>query len=182
MRVPALTARRLVAGAAAVVAALGITTAASAATSSHSHAASTTIPKCRESQLGVWLDVAQGNGAAGTIFYPLEFTNLSKTTCYMYGYPGVSAINLAGHQLGAAAGRDSEVKASVVNVAPGATVHSILGYTDVAVTPTCKPQAGYELKIFPPDQSYSTVASYDFSSCTTSKPVYLNVQVIQPGV
>ena len=37
--------------------------------------------------------VDQGNGAAGTIYYPLEFTNLSGRTCSLYGFPGVSVID-----------------------------------------------------------------------------------------
>jgi len=180
MKVPALTARRLLAGTAAVVAALGITTAASAATATH-HSAASTIPKCTAGDLGVWVAVGRGNGTAGSIYYPLEFTNLSKSTCYLDGYPGVSAINLAGHQLGAAAGRDTAVKPSVVNIAPGATAHSELQYITVQVSPSCKPQAAYELKVYPPDQTFATDGAYDFSSCTTATPVYLNVEAIQRG-
>jgi|SRR5579875_381621 len=180
MNVPARRARWTVAGAAAaIVAALGVTTAASASMSAHS--AASAIPQCRASQLGVWLASARGSGTAGSIYYPLEFTNLSTSTCYMYGYPGVSAINAAGTQLGAAAGRDSSVKPSVVNIGPGATAHSVLQYVTVQVTSGCKPQPGYELKVYPPDQEYSTVGAYDFPSCTTSAPVYLNVQVLQRG-
>jgi hypothetical protein len=41
--------------------------------------------------------------AAGSIYYHLEFTNLSGRACTLVGYPGVSAINLSGHQLGSAA-------------------------------------------------------------------------------
>src|SRR5579859_6407191 len=107
--VPTTAARRVVAIAAAAVAGLAISTAAYAATSSGAtssgNAATSVrvIPRCTASDLGVWLAVDQGNGAAGTIYYPLEFTNLSHHTCYLFGYPGVSALDRNGHQLGSPA-------------------------------------------------------------------------------
>src|SRR5271156_6250382 len=93
------TARRAGAVAAAAVAGLAISTAAYAATSSGTATPSGTatsaasVPRCSASDLGVWLAVDQGNGTAGTSYYPLEFTNLSHHTCYLYGYPGVSALS-----------------------------------------------------------------------------------------
>ena len=53
------------------------------------------IPKCATSGLVVWMDT-NGNGAAGTIYYELQFTNLSGQTCTLTGYPGVSAVKLNG--------------------------------------------------------------------------------------
>jgi len=99
---PITAARRVVAVAVAAVAGLAISTAAYAATSS-SGTPAIVIPKCTASDLGVWVAVDQGNGAAGTIYYPLEFTNLSHHTCYLFGYPGVSALDVNGRQLGSPA-------------------------------------------------------------------------------
>src|ERR1700736_3708798 len=63
------------------------------------------VPRCTTADLVVWLDT-QGNGAAGSSYYSLELTNLSGRRCTVSGYPGVTAVNLAGHQLGRAATRD----------------------------------------------------------------------------
>ena len=111
---PRITGRRVVAIAATVVAGLAISTAAYAATSSGTASTgAASIPRCTASDLGVWLAVGQGNGAAGTIYYPLEFTNLSHHTCYLYGYPGVSALGRNGNQLGSpAAGAACAARAS----------------------------------------------------------------------
>lgn len=39
---------------------------------------------------------------AGTIFYPLDFTNASSSACTMYGYPGVAFVSSpGGSQVGA---------------------------------------------------------------------------------
>lgn len=42
------------------------------------------------------LRIGQANGAAGTVFYPVEFTNTSSTACTMYGYPGVAFVTKPG--------------------------------------------------------------------------------------
>src|ERR1700689_5600890 len=102
MKLVPTTARRAVAIAAPAAAPLAISPAAYAATSSGTAStAPTLIPRCTASDLGVWLAVDQGNGAAGTIYYPLEFTNLSPPTCYLNGSPGVSALGRNGNRVGA---------------------------------------------------------------------------------
>src|SRR5271154_3150654 len=136
------TARRVVAVAAAAVAGLAISTAAYAAPSPGPAATSAAaISRCTAGDLGVWLALDQGNGAAGTIYYPLEFTNLSNHTCYLYGYPGVSALGRNGNRLGSPAGWGSLRGARIVNLAPGATAHTLLAYHDAVVTtePGCHP-------------------------------------------
>jgi hypothetical protein len=63
-----ISARRIAAAAAAAVAGLAISTAAYAATSSGTAStAAASIPKCTVFDLGAWVAVGQGNGAAGTI-------------------------------------------------------------------------------------------------------------------
>jgi Protein of unknown function (DUF4232) len=183
--VPATTARRVVAVAAAAVAGLAISTAAAASTSSGATSSGTAatsarvIPRCTASDLGVWLALDQGNGAAGTIFYPLEFTNLSQHTCYLFGYPGVSALDRNGHQLGSPADWGSLHGARIVNLAPGATAHTILGYHDVVVTtePGCNEvNSAVELRVYPPGQRSATDAAFSFPVCSHRGPIYMTVQ------
>ena len=72
------TARRVTAVvAAASVAGLIATTAAFAASSSGAalaadtgRASSAAVPACTAADLGVWVAVSQGNGAAGSVYYP----------------------------------------------------------------------------------------------------------------
>jgi len=178
------TGRRVVAVAAAAVAGLAISTAAYAATSSST--ASKPIPRCGASDLGVWLALDQGNGAAGTIYYPLEFTNLSQHTCYLDGYPGVSALDRNGRQLGSPADWGRRAGAHVVNLAPGATAHTVLGYHDVVVTtePSCgQVNSAVELRVYPPGQHRATDAAFAFPVCSHRGPVYMSIiKPIVPGV
>ena len=182
---PTTAARRIVAVAAAAVAGLAISTAAYAATSS-SGTPTAAIPQCTASDLGVWVAVNQGNGAAGTIYYPLEFTNLSGHTCYLFGYPGVSALDRNGNQLGSPAGWGSLAGARIVNLAPGATAHTLLAYHDVAVStePGCDPvNSAANLRVYPPDQRSATYAAFSFEACSHAGPIWMSIQEpIIPGV
>jgi hypothetical protein len=176
------------------VAALAITSAAYAATSpGTARAVSAAIPKCtaalgQHGNVSAWVADGQGNGSAGTIYYPLEFTNLSGRACSMYGFPGVSAISRTGKQLGSPAGWASGGTFGTprtVIVAPGATVHARLAYHDVgAYTPSaCDPvSTTVELRVYPPDQRGAAFAFFDLEACSHAGPVYMSVGPIKPGV
>ena len=181
---PRTAARRVVAVAAAAVAGLAISTAAYAATSSGTSPAS--ISRCTAGNLGVWVAVGQGNGAAGTIYYPLEFTNLSHHTCYLFGYPGVSALDVNGRQLGSPASWGPLAGARIVNLAPGATAHTMLGYHDVVVgtAPGCaQVKVATYLGVYPPGLRSATLAAFPVEACVHAGPVYMSIEEpIIPGV
>src|SRR5579875_1906986 len=113
------------------------------------------IPRCSAADLGVWVALDQGGAAAGTIYYPLEFTDLSHQACTLYGFPGLSAIGGNGQQLGSPASWDHSVAARTVRLAPGGTAYALLEYSDV-VTGNCPGTSkgtASELRIYPPDQT-----------------------------
>jgi hypothetical protein len=178
--------------AASAVATLAITTtAAFAATSSgtartaSAATSATTVPACTAGALGAWVAVDQGNGAAGSIFYPLEFTNLSGHACALRGFPGVSAIDRNGKQLGSPATWDHVVQVRTVVLQPGATAHTVLRYSDAAVStsPGCDPVfTTFELRIYPPNQRSATHAAFGLEACSHAGPTYLSVEPILPGV
>ena len=182
-------ARRAAAAAAAALA-LGIgwavwaTSSASAAPSAPSASSVPTAipPVCTTSNLSVWVNVSEANGAAGTIFYPLEFTNTSNHTCRVWGYPGVSAVNTSGKQLGDAAGRNPLYAGAWVNIPAGGTAHALLSYGDAEVsTSGCRPAAASLIKVYPPDQTTSAFGFFDLPSCSLPHHTYLHVTVIRPG-
>ena len=183
-----ITARRIAAIAVGIAATGLILATAAFATSSPggARASAASAPACTAFGLGVWVAVGQGNGAAGTIYYPLEFTNLSGHTCSLFGYPGVSAIDVHGNQLGSPANWEGTTSPRIVILAAGATAHTMLAYHDVAVTtePGCDPvNSAVLLKVYPPGQHSSTYAAYDFESCSRPGVHYLSiVGPIIPGV
>jgi hypothetical protein len=188
--IPKTTRRAVVVIAAALAAGLIATSAALAATSSGTvpapaHAAPAAVRACTADDLGAWVAVSQLDGAAGTTYYPLQFTNLSRHACAMRGFPGVSAVDRNLHQLGRPAARDHVVPVRTVVLAPGATAHTILGYGDVTVAtaPGCHPTfRTFELRVYPPGQRHATYAAFDFEVCSHAGPVYMGIEPVQAGV
>ena len=150
-----------------------------------SHAAPAAVRACTADDLGVWLAVAQLDGAAGSVYYPLQFTNLSRHACAMRGFAGVSAVDRNLHQLGSPAGRAHVVPVRTVVLAPGRTAHAVLRYGDVTVStaPGCHPTfRTFELRVYPPGQYHATYAAFDFEVCSHAGPVYMDIGPLQAGV
>ncbi len=184
------TARRVatVIAAASLTGLIAATTTFAASSSGTALAADTApaaVPACTAADLGAWVAVDQGNGAAGSIYYPLQFTNLSRHACAMRGFPGVSAIDRNGHQLGSPASWDHVIAARTVVLAPVATAHTILRWSDVEVTtaPGCHPVfSTFELRVYPPGQYGATHAFFGLEACSHAGPIYMSVEPILPGV
>jgi hypothetical protein len=147
-----------------------------------SPAAASTTPRCATSSLVVWLDT-QGEGAAGSVFYKLEFTNLSKRACRLFGYPGVSAVDLPGRQLGSAAARNRSFTPRPVTLARGATATAALQIAQALNFPasSCRAVTAAGLRVFPPNQTASKVVPFPFRACSRAGPVYLTVQAVRHG-
>jgi Protein of unknown function (DUF4232) len=173
--------------AAAIAAALALGTGsavlAASAASAAPAAPAALIPVCTAGDLAVWVNADAGSGAAGTFYYPLEFTNHSNHTCRTWGWPGVSATNINGHQLGAAAGRLSNYTPKWVNIARGGTAHALFAYGNAEVqTSGCKPTNASFIKVYAPNQRRADYGFFSLPACTVGgKHVYLRVSAIAPG-
>ena len=178
MKLRITAARRLLCAGALTCAAILVPASALAA-SGAAHAGRTAVPACSTSGLDVWLDT-QGSGAAGTIYYHLEFTNLSGSTCALFGYPGVSATSLTGSQLGSAAVRVGATS-HTVTLANGATATAVLGITEAGIYPPaqCGPVTAAGLRVYPPNQTQSRKVPVPFPACSKTGPQYLKIMPVQ---
>ncbi|MGH2858168.1 MAG: DUF4232 domain-containing protein [Solirubrobacteraceae bacterium] len=161
--------------AAAALAALTISVATSSAAP---RAVRATAPACQTAGLDVWLNT-QGNGAAGTIFYKLNFTNLSGHTCTLRGFPGVSAINLGGRMLGSTATRMAGTRVRTVTMGFGRTVSANLGIVEAGNFSNCHVASAAGLRVYPPNQRASRTVPYPFLACSNAGPGILKVQAIR---
>jgi len=136
-------------------------------------------PACTTPELAVRLGT-NGSGAAGSIYYPLNFTNKSGHACTLVGYPGVSAVNGSGGQLGSAAGRDTTTPAKTLTLANGATATATLQIADVGNYPTatCQPTNAAGLRVYVPNQTSPVGITFSFSACAKAGPVYLHVTAV----
>jgi hypothetical protein len=136
---------------------------------------------CPTRSLGLKLGLSQG--AAGSVYQVLDFTNISSVSCTLYGYPGVS---LAGGQpvaqVGLAADENPTPPRELVTLAPGAVANSLLRIVAAQNYPAskCGPVTTKWLQVYPPNQTTPIFLSYPTTGC--SKPVrILTVSVVQPG-
>jgi hypothetical protein len=179
---------RRIAAAAAAALALGTGSAIWASTSASAAPATPAVkaallPVCTTGDLAVWVNYGAVQGAAGTWYFPLEFTNTSDRTCRTWGWPGVSATNANGHQLGDAARRLTLYTPHWVNIRAGATAHALFSYGAAEVsTSGCKPADASLIKVYAPNQGTADYGFFSLPVCTVGgSHVYLRVAAIQPG-
>ncbi len=154
---------------------------ATPATAAASPTVAGAAPACPTRSLGLKLGLAQG--AAGSTYQVIDFTNISNATCTLYGYPGVS---LAGGkpvtQIGLAAAESHASTRKLITLAPGAVGNAVLQIAHAVNFPAAKcglVTADY-LQIYPPNQT--TPAYLHYSSQTCAKKVQiLTISVVQSG-
>jgi hypothetical protein len=175
--------RAAIASASALTLGVGAAVWATSSASAAPAAPAASTPRCTAADLSVWLNLGEANAAAGTAFYPLEFTNVSNHACHLFGYPGVSALNNNGKQLGNAAGRNPRFAATTVVIAKGGTAHADLGWVDVGNFPAskCKPTTATYLRAFPPNATHSDRGFAPLRSCSVKGETYLFVTTVRPG-
>jgi hypothetical protein len=132
------------------------------------------------------IDLSQANGAAGSTYYPLNFTNTSAKPCQMYGYPGVSFVSAAsgaGRQIGAPAMRSAAFTKLAVRLAPGGSAHAWLKVTVAANYPasTCDPVTADWLRVYPPEETVAGSVSQTFSACGSASAPQLTILPVRTG-
>lgn len=110
--------------------------------------AAATVPACGNSSLAITYTPPQG--ATGHGAFVLRFRNQTRSSCSLYGYPGLDALNAAGQVL-------AHAKRTMRGFAGGAHVEAV-----VTVTPGHYASATVEWMNFNPVTS---------GSCTFSKSV-----------
>jgi hypothetical protein len=135
---------------------------------------------------GLRVGIGPANGAAGSIYYPLQFTNVSGVTCTMYGYPGVSfTVREGGPAVGGPAVRNPTFGKELVTVAPGVTVHASLQVAIAQNYPAsiCDPVTAHWLQVFPPASYVPIYVSFTAQTCTGTIPSgsTLGIYVVRPG-
>jgi hypothetical protein len=142
-------------------------------------AAGAATPACVTRSLVVWLDT-HGDGTAGSTFFKLHFTNLSSGSCTLTGFPGVSAVNLAGRRLGRPAARDTHTRVRTVTLAPGRTATAVLQIADTGVftQADCGAVTAAGLRVFPPSRTRSKVVPFPFRACSRAGPTYLHIRAV----
>ena len=139
-------------------------------------------PGCATRDLKATVGVAQG--AAGSVYQVIDFTNIGTASCSLYGYPGIA---LAGGspvtQIGMAASRSPQAGPALVTLKPGAVANTLLRITEAQNYPTskCSPMASTYLQIYPPNQTTPIYLGYKSTGCSATGVNLLTVSVVQSG-
>jgi uncharacterized protein DUF4232 len=124
---------------------------------------------CTGADLKVALLTGSGGAAAGSVYYPLNFTNISHGPCVLDGYPGVSFVTSpSGQQIGSPASKNPAVAPVPVTLAPGATGHATLQVVDAQnySAATCDPVTAHWLRVYAPGQTTAAEVSFTTMACS----------------
>jgi hypothetical protein len=136
---------------------------------------------------GLRLGLGPEGGSAGSVYYPLLFTNASGIDCTLYGYPGVAFVTGPGRSvIGEPAVRNPALGAELVRLAPGGTAHASLQVAVAANYPAslCRPATAHWLQVYPPGQDDALFLPLTEQTCTGPVPAgsTLGIYVVRPGV
>jgi len=135
---------------------------------------------------GLQVTLGQGNGAAGSTYYPLDFSNNSGASCTLFGYPGVSFVTgIGGSQIGSAASRNPALPSELITIPPGGVAHATLQVVNAEnfAASACHMVTAHWLKVYPPNQTAPLYVSFTAHACSAkAKPVnILAVEAVRPG-
>jgi hypothetical protein len=163
-----------------------------AGASSSASAGPSTVPGfggltvCQSAALKVTVDTSQAGGAAGSVYYPVNFTNTSGAPCGLYGYPGMSFVTAggsAGQQIGAAAQRDPAFGDLSIRLPADGVAHAWLQVAQAGNYPAsaCQPMTAHWLRVFPPGDTAATYVGVSFSACASASAQLLTVTPVRSG-
>ncbi|WP_433306404.1 DUF4232 domain-containing protein [Actinoplanes sp. CA-030573] len=139
-------------------------------------------PRCHSADLK--LSLGETEGAAGSRYTALIFTNASDHTCTLYGFPGVSWVaGDDGHQVNEPFQRDRGTPKVRVTLAKGAAAHATLQTHDVGFFDpgTCKPVDVRGFRVYPPDETKSIFVALPEKACSAKGVNEGVVRAIGPG-
>ncbi|HEX3737055.1 MAG TPA: DUF4232 domain-containing protein [Solirubrobacterales bacterium] len=142
-----------------------------------------TTKGCPASSLVVSVAEEPGGGAAGSIYYRIELTNLSGKTCTVSGFPKVNAVDLKGRTIGAAAKQAAGKKARPVKLEKGDTALATLQIVDALnYSPDeCRPTWVAGVRVGVPGGAGSKVAPLAFLTCALASAKTLSVGPVTAG-
>lgn len=160
---PSTTATTSALPASTTIASTTTTTAAPAPTTT------STLPTnyCQVSDLHASVEGTQG--AAGTIEVTFRLTNVSPSTCVMWGYPGALLLGHGGAPLPTVVKRGGSlsflnISVTTTSVVAGGSAYFNMGYTDVpGGGPSCSNSSS--LEITPPNDTEQLVVPVAIEAC-----------------
>jgi hypothetical protein len=144
------------------------------------HAVPALVRACPSSSLGVAL--GHGEGAAGTEYRAIIFTNRGNVSCTLRGYPGVSSVGGDdGHQIGRPASRQPAGTIKTITLVPGGVASASYGQAEALNYPKakCRPVSSRGLRVYPPNLTLARFLPWTHLACSSTA---INGSFIHPTV
>ena len=137
------------------------------------------IGLCKTDQLQIAVSPEQG--AAGTSYYNIVFTNKGQSECTLKGFPGVSLVkDNNGSQIGRSAKREEGTRHQPVVLQPGKQAVANLGITRAELHgDSCMPVQSDGLRVYPPEETHAAYVPFKATGCEGSVET-LKIQPVQP--
>jgi sugar lactone lactonase YvrE len=122
----------------------------------------TTVRECATGVLRATIGATQHG--AGSVFTTLVLRNVGHANCFVQGYPGISLLDRAGHQIGKPATRTAAPARRIVlrpGQAASTTIHTL--NPGVGTSKCLAPSAA--LRVYPPDQRAALRVTAHLSEC-----------------
>ncbi|MEV4239133.1 DUF4232 domain-containing protein [Nocardia sp. NPDC050408] len=133
--------------------------------------------QCRTSDLAAGL--GPETAAAGTVAFPIVFTNNGSGPCVLDGFPGVSyVIGPDSAPVGAPATRDG-ASSGPVQLAPGGQASALVFAINVHNVPPeqCQPVSVPGLRIYPPDNTVSLYLERAGTACSLAQATTTQLRI-----
>lgn len=145
-------------------------------------AAGASVARCADASVVVWLDTSP-SPSAGSSYVNVKVTNLAAKRCALRGYPGVSAVDLGGRQLGSAAAREGSAPTHSIVLGRGDSATALVRITDVGVFPpaSCHTSFAAGLRVYLPDSTASKIVPFPVRACSRTGRAYLHVHALTTG-
>jgi Protein of unknown function (DUF4232) len=126
-------------------------------------------------------------GATQHAIYDLRFTNVSRTSCKLRGYPAVSLVtagNSSGRQIGSSRPliMQSPGPVKTATLAPGQHALALLGVAETVLFTgvSCNPVPAPWLRVRPPHIRHATYLPIDALTCSSSLDQVLEIGPVYP--
>jgi hypothetical protein len=157
--------------------ALHVVSGSSAARTTAARDSNAVAPQCRASDLAAGL--GPETAAAGSVAFPIVFTNNGSGPCLLEGFPGVSyATGPDSQPVGAPAAREG-ASSGPVQLAPGGQASALVFAVNVHNIPPeqCQPVAVPGLRIYPPDNTASLYLERTATACDNGQVTTTQLRV-----
>lgn len=137
---------------------------------------------CDAADLSGSIEEIRGGATAGSVYRGLEVTNTSGDPCVLAGYPGVSYVDAAGNQIGAAATRNTTEPAVSIDLQPGQSAMATLKQTKASnYGDQCEQVEASGLRVYPPSAYDSLIVEQHITACADPLIELMTIGAFQPA-